>query len=226
MLQKTDMYLVATSLSTARKLRQSTVQSTGYKYTVRLLKNKIHIEEVCFWFCPRVNFIWMFAHSTGPAAAHLSSSSTCVHQSSAVCGRNRHQLHHQHHVSISPNVLFYTHGSQHMFASSNCFNVSHLDVPVPFLTLRHLCTPRPQLPSIMRVSRPQAHRPPHLAHLWLSRWPLEQQVVCPCLWPSLPARQQEGPQWWLHVAPPMGQGKGQAPMVAQRGAMWSKGVTC
>lgn len=90
-------------------------QQLGYNYTVRFLKNKIHIEGVRFWFCPRVNFIWMFAYSTGSAAAHLSSSSTCVHQSSAVRGRSRHQLHHQHHVSISPNLLFYTHGSQHMF---------------------------------------------------------------------------------------------------------------
>lgn len=78
----------------------------------------------------------------------------------------------------------------------------------------------------MRVNRPQVHRPPHLAHLWLSQWLPEQQVACPCLWPSPPVRQQEGPRWWPHVAPPMGQGKGQAPMVAQQGAMWSKGVTC
>lgn len=40
------------------------------------------------------------AHFIGPAAAHPSASATCVHQSSAVCGRNRQQLHHQYHVRI------------------------------------------------------------------------------------------------------------------------------
>lgn len=52
------------------------------------------------WWSSINRFICVRAYSSGPAAAHLSARATCVHQSSAVCGRNRHQLHHQHNVRI------------------------------------------------------------------------------------------------------------------------------
>lgn len=66
---------------------------------------------------------------TGPATAHLRSGSTCLHQSSAVCGRNRHQLHHQHHVSINPCLfvflIYFTHMAYGIFSLSSllsCFS--------------------------------------------------------------------------------------------------------
>lgn len=54
---------------------------------------------------------------------------------------------------------------QFLLVFNTSFHVSHPVVPAPFLTLTHPCTPRPQPPSIMRVSQPQAHRPLRLAHL-------------------------------------------------------------
>jgi len=140
------------------------------------------------------------AHSLGPAAAHTSASATCLCQSSAVCGW-RDQLHNQHHVRIQlsinsiPMSRHYVFPFYSLLFPNTSFCVFHPGVPALFPTLTLPCTPRPQLPSIMKVSQLQAHRLPPLAHLYRSLSMLARQGVCPCLLPSPPVQEGEGPPW-------------------------------
>ena len=116
---------------------------------------------VCVCLCVSAS-----AFSSGPAA-HTSASSTCLHQSSAVCGRRRHQLHHQHHVRTKLHQLFSKKCPDLIFSYflTHLSCVFYLVAPALSLTLTRPCTPRPQLPSIMKVSQLQALRPPPLALL-------------------------------------------------------------